>query len=618
MALFVRLLKQFHADERGVFGMIFGVIAIALIALGGAVVDFVSLEQTRNRAQVALDAATLALQKNIFLVPLNTADIRTKALALVNSQIGDDRVVATMEMPVVNIATGSLLLKAHVEMPTIFVALVGVQKMGAAVVSEATRKMLDLEVAMVLDNSGSMANSSRMTYLKQAARCATNILFYGDVKPTSCDAVSTANPAKNVKIGIVPFTIMVNVGTQFKDATWLDWTGQSMVGKLNFDNDDDETTPFAGPVNRKDLFTQTQTSWRGCVEARLAPNDTTDLAPTTADTKFVPMFSPDTAKGNYNSYLSDTGGNCAVKTCTQVRKQTKCSQNWRGDWTCTGTTTDTYTKVVGSTTTTPGTSCIAPDSVLLSGPTLTSSGTNLTTTTVYSLLSQNELQSRLCKYNGTNVNDDANAGPNAYCPNVSILPLTSTPDSVLTSITGMRADGGTNIQQGAVWGMHALTATEPLTQGLPAGTGTVSKVMIVMTDGFNEPDFRTYSDTFNGTGIYGSWGFRKDGRLPDTDGNLSNENEYAAHNSKADMTATMDAKTVATCAAAKAPVTANPPGSGIIVYTIGLSSPSDATKQMLKDCSSGTGYWFFPDDPSKLVDVFKTIAGQLAQLRIAQ
>ena len=59
-------LKRFRADERGVFAIMFGLMAVVLIAMGGAVVDYVSLEQTRNRAQVALDAAALALQPEIF------------------------------------------------------------------------------------------------------------------------------------------------------------------------------------------------------------------------------------------------------------------------------------------------------------------------------------------------------------------------------------------------------------------------------------------------------------------------------------------------------------------------------------------------------------------------
>ncbi len=57
MSGFQRLILRFARDERGVFAVIFGLLAIVLIAMGGAVVDYVSLEQTRSRAQTALDSA---------------------------------------------------------------------------------------------------------------------------------------------------------------------------------------------------------------------------------------------------------------------------------------------------------------------------------------------------------------------------------------------------------------------------------------------------------------------------------------------------------------------------------------------------------------------------------
>ena len=66
MFQFAPLLGRFAKDESGVFAVLFGLMAIVLIALGGATVDYVSLEQTRQRAQVALDAAALALQPEMF------------------------------------------------------------------------------------------------------------------------------------------------------------------------------------------------------------------------------------------------------------------------------------------------------------------------------------------------------------------------------------------------------------------------------------------------------------------------------------------------------------------------------------------------------------------------
>ncbi|MCS6758035.1 MAG: hypothetical protein MO852_02210 [Candidatus Devosia euplotis] len=66
-----------------------------LVALGGAVVDYVSLEQMRNRGQIALDAATLALQPEIFKTPVNAADIKKRAQdLLLNRLTGEHNVTA--------------------------------------------------------------------------------------------------------------------------------------------------------------------------------------------------------------------------------------------------------------------------------------------------------------------------------------------------------------------------------------------------------------------------------------------------------------------------------------------------------------------------------------------
>ncbi|WDR06632.1 pilus assembly protein [Devosia rhodophyticola] len=271
MTRLISVIKRFRSDERGVFAVIFGLAAVVLIALSGAVVDFVSMEQTRGRAQVALDAATLALQKQIFVAPLDEDGIKAKAQALMLNRINDANVTATVDGITVNIADGSLTLTAEMSMPTIFVRLVGVDNMRARILSEATRKKVKLEIAMVLDNSGSMGSSSRLTYLKQAANCATNIIFYDNNvdNTSSCNPVTGASKSTQVKMSVVPFTSTVNVGPSNSSASWIDTTGVSPISNDNFDNDDNETTAFIGNVNRLALYNSiTNESWQGCVETR--------------------------------------------------------------------------------------------------------------------------------------------------------------------------------------------------------------------------------------------------------------------------------------------------------------------------------------------------------------
>ena len=181
--------------------------------------------------------------------------------------------------------------------------------------------------------------------------------------------------------------------------------------------------------------------------------------------------------------------------------------------------------------------------------------------------------------------------------------MTQTPKTVTDKITAMKAEGSTNIQQGAVWGMHALTHEAPMTEGRPDNEGqvnaeNVSKALIIMTDGENDPPF-TSSD-FNG-GTYFSWGFPYDGRLSQ----IASET-----NTETKIRAIQDAKTLAACDYAKNE-------RHIEVYTIGLSSPN-GVKAMLTTCATDAAHAFFQNKPEDLMDTFKAIADQLAPLTITK
>lgn len=638
MHAFINLIHRFRDDERGVFAIMFGLMAIVLIAMGGAVVDYVSLEQTRTRAQVALDAAALALQHEIFLVPLNKQDIWNKAEALLEQRINDPRVEAVIENVDIDVAEGSLLLQAHVEMSTIFVSLVGVQTMGARLFSEATRKKLQLEIAMVLDNSGSMLEYRRMTYLKEAAACATNIIFYGTVDEDDCEPVSGAEASKDVKMGVIPFTMYVNVGASNAGAAWIDKQGRSPIANDNFDDDDDERTTFNGPVNRLALYDAiTNDNWRGCVEARPHAKtdeetefyDTDDTTPTSSDPSslFVPLFAPDLAKstvpsGSYNNYGEDAPASCNRKStpghsvsCTWKEVKTQCSS--ASD--CDGSTTNTFSF------TGPAPypqSCNCKPKWTSDKTTSTGKNDNKIYTRirvcadnyepVYSpQLSERELQERLCKYSGKLDDISGDRGPNADCPSEPILPLTNDPDDVQDTIDDMVANGGTNIHEGTAWGFRALSPTEPFTQGDSYDEAT-SKIMIVMTDGENT----AYKTTpKNGT---------SERRLIDLNGSVQfsaygypwNERLGGMRSTNGDLVEEMNNRTLQACTNAKA--------AGITVYTIGLStdgvsqSSPEVVRAMLTACASSPDRAYFPDEPQDLRDVFADIAGQLAALRLAQ
>lgn len=651
--------RRFARDERGAFAIMFGVMAIVLVALGGAVVDYVTLEQGRNRAQLALDAAALALQPSVFESDFSADQVQTLAQAFVNERVGNNSVQITTTTG--NPEEGSLYFRARITVPTIFVALVGVHELNANMESEATRKKLALEVVMVLDNSGSMKDHNRMDYLKLAARCATNTLFYDAVvddaaNSNTCVPAPDAALVENVKIGVVPFTMYVNVGPSNKNSGWIDVNARSPIHDDNFDNDDNQATLPTTLPTRFQLFDALGEDWRGCVEARphiksgTLPTeylDTDDTDVTTGATYFVPLFSPDMVDSiGGNNYVADSPQVCDRPAengtkCTVRKRRTGCNASMSNS-SCTTTIlqaepsggsvnfTSTSRYPHGTYGARPSTcDCRnAPTNWTQTG----GSNNNRTFELSYSCsnvgyiptgLSDRVLQERICKYwGGFSASSNFSRGPNAECTRTAILPLTSTPATVITTIDSMVAEGGTNIHEGTAWGFRALSPTAPFTEGAPYDEAT-SKVMIVMTDGENTAyNLSNYCGSamrnLDGSCYNSAYGFPYNSKNTSTTsssgGNVERLGQLGTSN--ADLVTAMNERTAQSCTNAKA--------AGIKIYTIGLStdkseqSTPEVVRAMLRACASAPDMAYFPDRPSELKAVFASIANELSALRLVR
>ena len=212
------LIKRFHRDERGVFLVIFGVVAIVVIALAGAVVDYVSIEQARTRAQVALDSAALALQGRIY--DDTEEEIRAAAEGLVRERVGNDVALSVVEA-VADTMLGTLYLRSSMTVQTTFVALVGINEISATVVSEATRGSTDIEVGVALDVTGSMNEYMFVPFDEDLGETDDD---QDDIEQTKIEAlrralgrlidsvVMEAQEPSYSKMALVPYSTGVNVG----------------------------------------------------------------------------------------------------------------------------------------------------------------------------------------------------------------------------------------------------------------------------------------------------------------------------------------------------------------------------------------------------------------------
>jgi Flp pilus assembly protein TadG len=161
--------------------------------------------------------------------------------------------------------------------------------------SEVMRSNNRVEVALVLDNTGSMAGT-KLANTKTAAIDLIDRLAAADGRSVEPDAV---------RISLVPFSFTVRVPTDDgQQPTWMTNSGSHTGGT-------GATGLFDTAVGRFTLFEQLNTRWAGCVEARPQPYDIRDTEPVTTDlaTMFVPYFAPDLPDNVYtdSTYRSWTG-----------------------------------------------------------------------------------------------------------------------------------------------------------------------------------------------------------------------------------------------------------------------------------------------------------------------
>jgi Flp pilus assembly protein TadG len=229
---FLLLLKRFERDERGIFAVFFGILAVVLVATAGAVVDYTTVAQARTRAQDALDSAALGLQPRIYDDDTTEDGLMDEAQLLLTERLANDDLTAEIEEAEIDEDTGMLRFRARIGVPTAFVKLVGVNQISASVVSEARRGSLNIEVALALDITGSMAGT-RITAAKAAATQLVNTVVQDDQTPNYS------------KLALIPWSAAVNVGsyadqvrgpaTQYTTITGASWltTGSSYVRTIS-------------------------------------------------------------------------------------------------------------------------------------------------------------------------------------------------------------------------------------------------------------------------------------------------------------------------------------------------------------------------------------------------
>jgi Putative Flp pilus-assembly TadE/G-like/von Willebrand factor type A domain len=299
-------LARFRTAKGGNTVIIFAIAMIPMIGLVGAAVDYSRANSVKAAMQSAVDSAALMLSRDV--QSLSPEQLNTKAVDYVKALFNRPEVNGLAIKPTyANPSPGSFKLKLDVSghVPTSFSKILGKTDLTVDVSSEVVWGMRKLELALALDNTGSMASSNKMTELKKAAK---------NLMQTLQKAAKNDN---DIRVAIVPFAQEVNVGTSNVNATWLQWdawdaanglsSGSTMSGSIcyngtllqvsgsSFSKGGSCSGPSSGICYNGTLWnfngsnfvnggscspTTVRSKWNGCVMDRDQDHDVLDTAAT--------------------------------------------------------------------------------------------------------------------------------------------------------------------------------------------------------------------------------------------------------------------------------------------------------------------------------------------------
>jgi Flp pilus assembly protein TadG len=559
-----KTLRKLKSCESGAVAPLVGFCAIMLVGAVAVAVDVGRGQVAQSKLQAALDSAGLAAGAVVSQTVDETA-LKAEARKYLDANFAGYTVDATIDADadgfVLDMSEDekTITLSARATLPTTFMRIFGHDTMEVAARTEITREMTGLEIALVLDVTGSMCipDCTKRDVMKEGAKSLVAKMF------------TEGGDSDDLWIGIVPFSQSVNIGIDEDEDGNLDHTDwlSDYAARMTYDNCvgpsshanwththvTGEAVPDYCPSSGPNVSTRTKAhtlvndwmtapdpvapkvkfrtaawngpmapwyfnphAWSGCVEERHATGrDVTDDPPAVEGWKTY--FAPDT---------SDSGGN-----------------NWRGP---------------------------------------SSSG---------SALQQESGSYRV----------SASRSANKGCPPSPIVPLTNDKAKLDAAIDALDVSGYTLLPVGAAWGWRLLSPEwsdgvwgDPTMTAnnlpLPYDEPLMDKAVIFLTDGDNwMPPDSTYT-------AYG--------RLSD---------EYLGTNVQAEAETELDARFLEVCQAMKDGT------RGIKVYTMSVGTDIGAdTRALLKSCASLEAYYCHAPDPEDVVTCFKEFADALSKLRVSK
>lgn len=611
-------------NRRGGIALATALAAIPLIVAAGLAVDGARSWLVSSRLQASLDAAALAGARNLN-VPRTARDSEIRAMfwanfsAAIPDPLMPDRRLgflgASTETPVIRdrsdtalLADTAIEIRVSATVPTTFMRIVGINSVRVAASAQARRADMGMELALVLDVTGSMGANYRANSTSQTDfDTGTNIHA---LRLASQDLITSLFGERRfvdgLWVSVVPWTTTVNVGS-----------GRTGIGRFGVNRSQGpnpivnlnllqaRTTDFNHTWGQAGAAAFGPAGWDGCIEAPpLAPQGMTlqeraDFYEATPGVQgFRPFFYASTLR-----FL--TIPNDVTQHINTLMRRDAQNRLWPGDndW--------------------------IPTVALAQSP------------TAQSPFAVTE-QWRAWRENNS-------VGPNVGCPPDEILPLTADRDVIMQHVSRLRSSfrGGTmgniGLQAGwwtlsplwrDIWNLGPPPQGQQTSLPLDYGTPFMRKVVVLMTDGANawfdfpggHPGVCTAGQNTARRTLPGVAGNNNvpmaqpvacpnNPRAPDNlDANYTGYGRLlegrVGTTVRDQATTTLNARMLELCNALKS--------RGITIYTITFNLTNVATQDLYRSCASSPDNYFNSPTQADLRAAFQTIGSQLANLRLTQ
>jgi Flp pilus assembly protein TadG len=606
------VLRRFGNDKSGGVAILFGLSFIPIIGLTGAAIDYGRASQLRSRIASASDAAALAAAK---APNLTVTERDALARSVFNANTADIRTMTGINFRVSSIASG-VRVDVSAESRNNFLPVIGRPTTSIDVYSEVARGDGYVEVALVLDNTGSMR--ADIDGLKRASKSFTNTLF------------GSGMGAGSLKMSVVPYVAAVNPGVSNMGMTYMDARGegphhaQAVRGIVNgamigcdpyprggrptgggSDDGDGGDGAWLQDVYKKfAAIGQELLGIKSAAALGETPNTRAPLSGT-----WVSPGAPYVTRGERGFLPTGFGydGVCYMTNPSIINHfdlfDRIPSARWGGcvearpepyDVTDDAPTADARTKFVpyfwpdelgkrgvAATRVERRANNYMDDGVLPSG---------------WSFEWENswEKDRSILKYNGvTPATMNDSLGPNKACPD-ELLRLTTTKADIIAKLDNMKAydGGGTISSEGVAWGWRTLSPKAPFADG--RAYGSAKKFLVLMSDGENSIGESNKDGGF--ISHYSAYGVIRDGRFPAE--RFARANKY------------LDDRFELACSNAKA--------AGITVMTVYFRDNNASAKNMMRRCASAGQFFYEAVDEAGLTQAFSQIASEIGKLRITK